>query len=422
MYIPDKILMRLIIFIIIISFYSITSAYENTIYIWQNQWSPDIAESVNRIEPLSNHFMVLAGEMKLKSNNLYFSIVPVNWRYLKNAGTITIDIRMRSGIANALQDNKTILITEGIQNAVQKVISDSRIAGMHIDGIQIDYDCPTAKLTAYTKLIKEIKKTFPNLQVSITALPTWMQSKDFPELISSIDYYVLQLHSFEIPRGNNKSDYIFPKNNAAGYFHQAQSFHKPFYVSLPTYGYEVAYSKENKFLGLKAEGGIQVLGPGVQHKMMDTNPREIISFLKELEGNETTVFRGVCWFRLPVSSDRYNWNIKTLERVMNKEYPLESLDIDIIPNSSGLSEVYVTNNGEMNLSGKISFDISWDGEKPFYDILGDFESSELPDGQGLHLTGKAPRVAQKKIVAWFRPSGTKGILLKHSEVNLHENN
>ena len=123
--------------------------YENAVYIWHGNWHPEILESIARIKPLSSHFMVLAGELKREDQQFSFFKVPVNWAYLKNAETVTLDIRMRRTFAKPLQDKNNAPLIDYFKQSVINIIRDAKRVGINVQGIQIDYDCPTANLPDY---------------------------------------------------------------------------------------------------------------------------------------------------------------------------------------------------------------------------------------------------------------------------------
>ena len=47
----------------------------------------------------------------------------------------------------------------------------------NLTGVEIDYDCPTSKLPAYARFLVELRSRLARrMALSITALPTWMNS------------------------------------------------------------------------------------------------------------------------------------------------------------------------------------------------------------------------------------------------------
>ena len=363
--------------------------------------------------------MVLAGDFKQHDGRLGFSNVGTNWGYLKDKGAITIVFRLNTNLNSLLQKSDFKNIAADFIQSAEISIDVAKQNGVGIDGIQLDYDCPTAKLQDFVRFVKIIKEEWPLVQVSITALPTWINNNAFQDLITCVDYYVLQLHSFEIPQGQNKKGYIFPALKAPGYFDSGLKLKKPFYISLPTYGYEVAYSKENKFLGLRAESGAEFIGEDIKRKLMFADPKEIADFLRYVSKKCAENFKGVAWFRLPIDSDRYNWDIKTLKRVMMGELPQTYLTVDIVDAGAQVKEIYLLNVGEVNITREVSFDLNWvSDEKPIYDVLGDFAYSDIANG--VHIKGKAPMVGNKMLAAWFRGGDSKEFKISKSEVTIDE--
>jgi len=408
------------VFFFLLLFCNLSFAYENSVYIWQRSWKPEISESINRIAPLSDQFKVLAADLKAENKRIVFSKVGVNWTYLRAKNNVAVDIRMRTDLSKFLKAEDLSGIVGMLAAGVEDIVSDAKKEGINVTGVELDYDCPTSKLIDFTRFLKDLRLRIKGRMLSITALPTWTQSKDFQEITKLVDYYVLQLHSFEIPKNQTAAQYIFPKNKANEYFDQALSLNRPFYLSLPTYGYEAAYTKDDEFIGLRAEGGVQYFADGIKRKMIFAQPKEVVNFLNFLSNDKSNNFKGVCWFRLPVSSDRFNWDMKTLEKVIKREALVAHLRVEVIDKPDGLREIYLVNDGDINFTEEVSFDVFWKGEKPLYDILGDFEYSGIENGAGMRVTGQAPRVSQRKMAAWFRALDITKTSISNSEVRTNE--
>ncbi len=192
-------------------------------------------------------------------------------------------------------------------------------------------------------------------------------------------------------------------------------------MSLPTYGYEVAYTNEGKFLGLRAEGGVEFFGNNIKQRLMFADTNELLKFIKRIKNDPSKSFLGICWFRLPVKSDRFNWNIKTLERVIKGEMPKVEFAIKTVEAGNGVKELYLVNKGEINIEKEIGFDINWQSkEKPLYDILSDFTYSEQVNHHGLHIVGNPPSVDQMKFIGWFKLNQTGHFNILTSEVMINE--
>jgi Protein of unknown function (DUF3142) len=415
--------MRLLSFLLFYIFAIIAPVFaqENGIYIWQRNWQSEVLESIDRLKPLCNSFIVLGGDFQLKDKRVESSKVLVNWDYLKSKGPVTVAFRVHKGIDRVLKNDDISSFVDYVAKSINDVLSDASQKGVQIAGVQIDYDCPTSKLSDFTRFVKELKENYIRLPISITALPTWMNSFDFPQLISAVDYYVLQLHSFEIPKSNDKAQYIFPKDKAPAYFQRAISLNRPFYLSLPTYGYEVAYANDGRFLGLRAEGGVEFFGNNIKQRLMYANSNELLKFISLIKNYPFKNFLGINWFRLPVKSDKFNWDIKTLECVIKGQTPKVEFTIKVVDGKDSVKELYLLNSGETNVEHEIGFNINWQSKnKPIYDILSDFTYKEQVNHNGIRVSGKAPMVDQSKFIGWFRTTQADNLNILTSEVMINE--
>ncbi|KAG0755400.1 hypothetical protein G6F22_020623 [Rhizopus arrhizus] len=71
-----------------------------------------------------------------------------------------------------------------------------RHAGITVAGVEIDYDCATSKLPAYRDFLAALKSRLgPDSALSITALPTWLNSPELDALLKMADESVLQVHA-----------------------------------------------------------------------------------------------------------------------------------------------------------------------------------------------------------------------------------
>ena len=90
---------------------------------------------------------------------------------------------------------------EQVIRKISQVLTHWQAKGTHIAGVEIDHDSASSKLPAYRNFLKKLKAQLPaDLKLSITALPAWLNSADFPALLTNMDELVLQIHSVNDPR------------------------------------------------------------------------------------------------------------------------------------------------------------------------------------------------------------------------------
>lgn len=269
-------------------------AYESLVYIWQRDWNEFVQDGVSKIQPDINKFIVLCGDFRHESGKSSINAVDIEWSYFGMKDIeVTLAFRINAETKELLQTGSVFKVVDGIKTVFDRAIESAANISVKVIDIQIDYDCPTSKLADYNNFIRICKERFPEQKISITALSTWLDSKDFEEPIKPTSYYVLQLHSFERSKTVEQIKHIFLKDNAPSYIFQASQVGHPYYISLPTYGYEAAFGQNGQFLGIRAEVNPVTLGKDVQYRAVISEPVEILSFLREIQQIKPQKFLGV---------------------------------------------------------------------------------------------------------------------------------
>lgn len=424
--IMTKALRTAALILVIVFLASIAYAYDNVIYIWQRNWDSYLEDAISDIQNTTGYFTVLCGDLKFEGERPAVTLVDIKWPYLTQTETsATLAFRINTQASKFFATDTIYSIADNIKDAIGKAIKSA--PQNEIVGIQFDYDCPTSKLKDYARFVKimkerlrPFKEKLSEFNISITALPTWLENNDFKELIQATDYYVLQLHSFELPKDADQANRIFPADKALSYAKKASDLKHPYYISLPTYGYEVAFTKDGDFVGLRAENMPVLWRQDIVRKVIMADPKEILSFLQEIERNQPKNLLGFYWFRIPLKSDEFNWDIKALKCVLSGQKPNVNFKLELVKPKDGLYEVYLVNSGEQNIFNEVSFEINWlEGSQPLYDLMERFNGVKLENG--IRISGAAPYVGQKILVGWFRSfDKTKNINLKIGEVNYNE--
>ncbi|MGL4713265.1 MAG: DUF3142 domain-containing protein, partial [Shewanella sp.] len=165
------------------------------VYIWQRQWRPANQTALVQSQDAFQGLRILALQAHPKPNgaDIWFEVA-VNHTWLQ------ADSRPKIAVIR-LDGQLTHLNAEEVINKIHQVRANWQAKGTHIVGVEIDHDSASAKLPAYHKFLKKLKAQLPaDLKLSITALPAWLSSTDFPGLLTSIDELVLQIHSVSDPR------------------------------------------------------------------------------------------------------------------------------------------------------------------------------------------------------------------------------
>ncbi len=390
---------------------------EQHVYVWQEVWNEDVKVALKAAEPCIDGCQVFAGEITHAGQRVEMNPKQIDWQALAKINIpVTLVVRFGSAFSKVIASEPVPETAQSFRRWMNDLLAKCRSVDLPVAGFQLDYDCPTSKLADYGALIRELERQNPDVPISITALPAWLGSAEFPKLIKPLPYYVLQVHSLEKPKNIDQPVSLFDLQMTQGYLQRAAAYEIPFYLALPTYGYSVIYDQEGNFVGLQAEGAASVWKPGYEVRLVMADHRPLAELIRNLQIERPALCRGVIWFRLPVPTDTLNWSWPALSAVMDGREPVLEFKAEVFSPSQDLYEIHIFNSGERNHWGTIRFKILCPQKSILaYDILGDFHESE-----NVHeIMGPAPRCGESVTAAWFRlrpDDGAGGNRLQVSQV------
>jgi hypothetical protein len=73
--------------------------------------------------------------------------------------------------------------------------------GAQVAGLQLDLDVPTRLLPRYAQLLAAIRRLLPaGIQLSITGLPSWLDSAEMAQLLRQTDFWIPQCYGSIVPQ------------------------------------------------------------------------------------------------------------------------------------------------------------------------------------------------------------------------------
>jgi hypothetical protein len=264
-----------------------------------------------------------------------------------------------------------------------------------VSGIEIDYDCPTSKLVAYAGFLETLRARLPAmLRLSITALPTWMNSSALSRLAPPLDELVLQVHAVDDPHLG-----LFDALQAERWVYTfARRIPRPIRVALPAYDVHVTWRRDGRLASVEGERPLFTgTAPG---ETLRTSPQAVLSFLHTLQYNVPDSLAGIVWFRLPTETDRHAWSPDTWRAVVTDHFQPVPLTATLVPaNRPGLWTVMLVNDDTVDTATprRVNLDPSCtlaDGANGFHRI----------DGTPLSLGGTGGRLRphENRIIGWAR--------------------
>lgn len=297
-------------------------------YVWQRAWTPPVISSVNRSSDVVRAWRLLLAEADSSGR---WTTVAIPWPDVQATkkpviGVIRIDGRLDEARIPALLD---------------QVMARIEPVSASLAGVEIDYDCPTSKLATYTRFLAAVRSRLaPSIRLSITALPTWMNSGELERLTRSLDEIVLQVHAVDDPRRG-----LFDPDQAERWVRDFdQRIRRPFRVALPAYDVRVTWRPDGRLASV--EGEMPLRAGATNGELLRAAPGAVLKFLHAMRIGAPEGLVGIAWFRLPTDADSRAWSLQTWRAVIAGELPAVRLSAGLVPaERADLWAVTLSNDG-----------------------------------------------------------------------------
>lgn len=250
-------------------------------------------------------------------------------------------------------------ITLFLTDLAASLVAEARTNHVNLGELQIDFDCAESKLDGYQVWLTAIQRRVSPLPVTITALPSWLDARAFKRLAVVATNYVLQVHSLERPKDIHAPFTLCNPRAAQRAVERAGRIGVPFRVALPTYGYVMAFDRSGRFIGLSAEGPRPNWPEGTQVREVGADPLAMAALVQGWAARRPEALRGIIWYRLPVAVDNLNWRWPTLGAIVASHSIGEKLRCEPRRVESGLVEINLANEGELDISSRLAVEVRW---------------------------------------------------------------
>lgn len=345
------------------------------VYVWQRAWTQPVRNAVTQHGTNFSGIVPLKAEISWKDKKPQLTRVAVDYATLA-AAKRPVGIALRIGpYVGSFEAGGGV--TEHICDVAATLVAEARSNRIELTELQIDFDCAESKLDGYRVWVEAIQKRVAPLPVTITALPSWLDSHAFKRLAAMATNYVLQVHSVERPRSLDAPFSLCDPQAARRAVERAGRIGVPFRVALPTYGYTFAFNSRGKFIGLSAEGPRPNWPADAQLREVSSNPMELSTLVREWTASRPEAMRSVIWYRLPTIVDNFNWRWPTLGAILDSRVPQEKFRVDARRVEPGLVEISLVNEGDLDISSRLAVEVRWSNARLVAgDALRDFTLTE----------------------------------------------
>jgi len=303
---------------------------DQQLYVWQRQWTPAHDAALRDSHADFSTLRVLALQAFPNAGWSRARIDPV---LLRRDGRPVIAVVRLDGQLKALDQQE-------ITAQIRQVISDWQGQGLNLAGVEIDHDAGNARLPSYREFLAHLRGELPtSLPLSITALPSWLDSRELPALLSTVDSSVLQVHAVSDPRRG-----LFDADQARQWAKAwSRVTTKPFYLALPAYGVALLPSTDGSPV---VESEVTLEREGLRRELL-ADPQSLRTLGTELRADPPEHLAGLIWFRLPLANDRRAWSLTTLRAVARADVLDSQLTLQLSADN-GLYDIGISNQGNLD--------------------------------------------------------------------------
>ncbi|MNS26823.1 hypothetical protein D3C72_587570 [compost metagenome] len=303
---------------------------DQQLYVWQRQWTPAHDAALRDSRADFSTLRVLALQAFPNAGWSRARIDPV---LLRRDGRPVIAVVRLDGQLKALDQ-------EEVAAQIRQVISDWQGQGVNLAGVEIDHDAGNARLPSYREFLAHVREALPtSLPLSITALPSWLDSRELPALLSTVDSSVLQVHAVSDPRRG-----LFDADQARQWAKAwSRVTTKPFYLALPAYGVALLTSAEGAPV---VESEVTLEREGLRRELL-ADPQSLRTLGTQLRADPPEHLGGLIWFRLPLANDRRAWSLTTLRAVARADVLDSQLTLQLSADN-GLYDIGISNQGNLD--------------------------------------------------------------------------
>ena len=362
------------------------AALEQGAYVWQRVWMPAHSEALKNSRTLFSELRVLAAQQHPKEG---WVEAHVDLAALKADGRAVRPVIRLDGRLAGLND-------DAIATAAHDIVLAWRAAGVAVDGVEIDFDCATARLGEYATLLSAIRAQLPaDTTLSVTVLPAWIGAPKFDAVLMEADEAVLQVHAVSDP----KHGLFDPKQARQWIAAFAHASAKVFRVALPAYGSALVLDAQGRTVGVESESPLPEAGERLE---LFSDPRAVASLLRDLERDHPPSLRGVVWFRLPLPGDRRAWPLTTIDAVVAGRELRSEWAPEVNDGGNGAFDLAVRNSGNIEATLPALVEIGGSGCKDADALPGYRIERNNGAPRFVRETGATLPATQTRPIGWVR--------------------
>jgi len=238
---------------------------------WRNQSPSEVDVRLALDETKAHAIFLRAGQIDIHDGNLR-RIRPVIGSLPKQVDLHLVYNGTRS-LLSQLERVDERALADAIIEAYRTDFERAAREHARVVGLQIDIDVPTRLLGRYEKMLRALRAQLkPSTQLSITGLPTWMESAQLQSTLAPVDFWIPQFYGSEIPERSDQLIPISSVESIASFVNQARELDKPFYAGLAAFSWTLLYSSSGQLISVRGDMDPEVIAADQNLELIDQRP------------------------------------------------------------------------------------------------------------------------------------------------------
>lgn len=376
-----------------------TAALRQRGYLWQRNWDASVGAAAAEAGRRLDGVVFLGAEIGWRQDHPDVIKANIPWEAFRGKA-VSLGLRVAPFPGPFVTADER---AQSVAGTAKSLVEEATSHGVALSEFQLDFDCAQKKLAGYRLWVRAVRSAIAPVPLVITALPGWLDEKDFPSLVREADGYVLQVHSVPLQSGDRRKTLCDPRS-ARRWVARAARLGLPFSIALPTYRCLAGYAPDGKLLGVAMDSVRLAWPPGTRVLEFASDADELAELVRELRETRPAGLKELIWYRVPVAADVRNWRWPTLAAVMEGRKPTRKLEV--VHTSGNPVDFTIVNAGESDEPLGCEVKVTWEGaQATASDSLAGWD---LKIGGGEAVFDPAPGVVmrlppgERRDIGWIR--------------------
>jgi len=183
----------------------------------------------------------------------YKLTVPQKWAAAGSPFKVALVYNFDSGLLRHFGDLDVAGAADAMARAINSSSKAALMAGVAVEGVQLDIDCPTRLLPKYASLVQAIRPLvdLPGpWKLSVTGLSSWLGTRGLKRLASKVDFLAPQFYESDLALDASQVRSIGDLSAIERGLPKAADLGKPVYAGIATYGRALLYDPKGRLAGI----------------------------------------------------------------------------------------------------------------------------------------------------------------------------